>query len=224
MDKQAILNFLQTFTFQRKPTEYSKFYTTYTRETPIEDIFLTSPSENKNEVSFYITDEMIYDNMVTEQFLINKLCILEEQHYYVDDKLAIEKITNKNSNFYSETNVMNEPFTKESLLDALVRCKISLPQRKGKYLLVSPALMVLAKEIVTSDLIVNNYPIELIVNPYLPSTFAAIITDAPNSFRQFLKKPMELSVVKGISEIEVKISSERFFEVGNPMGIYTISF
>ena len=224
MDKQAILNFLQTFQFKDKPTQYSKFYTTHTQEIPS-----LIPSEHTNEINFYITDEMIHDNIVNEQFLLNQLRAANEQHIAVDEKLAIEKIINPNSNFYSKKNVslLNTSFTRTSLLDALASCNICLSQRKGKYLLVSPALMVLAKEMVTSDLIVNNYPIELIVNPYIRSnTFAAIITDAPNSFRHFLKKSRELSFgVKHLTrEIEVKLSSERFFEVGNPMGIYTISF
>lgn len=219
MDKQAILNFLQTVEFIEGSLQYAKFYTTYTREIPS-----LIPSERTNEVSFYIIDEMIHDNMVTKQFLVNHLRVAKEQFDRNDEMEAISGIINPNSEFYSETNVMNEPFTKESLLDSLVRCRLSLPQRNAKYLLVSPTLMVLAKEISTSDLIVNNYPIEVIVNPYLPSTFAAILTNAPNSFRHFLKKPMELSVDKRFNEIEVKLSSERFFEVGNPMGIYTISF
>ena len=68
MDKQEILNFLQAFKIQDKITQYSKFYTTHTREIPS-----TIPSEHTNELSFYITDKMIHDNMVNEQFIMNQL-------------------------------------------------------------------------------------------------------------------------------------------------------
>ena len=105
-----------------------------------------------------------------------------------------------------------------------VRNHNGIPNIKPMALLVSNGLIFAAKQIL-DDGLCEYFPQNLIVNPYIRSdTFAAILTDAPNSFRHYLKKPTELSVVKGITEIEVKISSERFFEVGNPMGIYTISF
>lgn len=229
MAKQAILNLLQTFKLQNKRTEYSEFYTTYTRETPIEDISLTSPSENKNEVSFYITDEMFCDNMVTEEFLIEKLFNLEDSHYVADEREAVKEIINPNSWFYSEKNVLNKPLTKESLQEAIVNVfslldHNDIPSVKPKALLVSTKLMFAAKELLGNGLC-EYFPQNLILNRFTrSSTFAAIITDAPKSFRVFTKRPTGLSVDKRVTEIEVKISSERFFEVGNPNGIYTISF
>lgn len=226
MDKQAILNFLQTFQFKDKPTQYSKFYTTYTQEIPS-----LIPSEHTNELSFYITDEMFHDNMVTEQFLINQLRAANEQHIRNDEMEALSGIINCDYLCYSEKNVLNKSFTEESLREALINVFRTLdhngiPNIKPIALLVSTSFMFAAKEMF-ADGFCQYFPKNLIVNPYIRSnTFAAIITDAPNSFRHFLKKPRELSVeVKHLTrEIEVKISSERFFEVGNPMGIYTISF
>lgn len=228
MDKQAILNFLQKFEIRDELTQYSKFYTTYTQEIPS-----LIPSEHTNEVNFYISYEMIHDNMVIKQFLINHLQAAKAQHIRNDEMAALSGIINPNSWFYSEKfNVLNKPLTKESLQEAIVNVFSLLdhndvPSVKPKVLLVSTNIMFAAKEML-ADGLCEYFPQNLIVNPYIRSnTFAAIITDAPNSFRHFLKKPIELSVVKGISSerfFEVKISSERFFEVGNPMGIYTISF
>ena len=224
MDKQAILNFLQKFEIRDELTQYSKFYTTYTQEIPS-----LIPSEHRNEVNFYITDEMIHDNMFIEQFLINHLQAAKAQHIRNDEMAALSGIINCDYLCYSEKNVLNKPFTKESLQEAIINVfgvldSNGIPNIKPMALLVPTSFMFEAKQIL-ADGICEYFPKNLIVNPYIRSnTFAAIITDAPNSFRHFLKKPMELSVVKGITEIEVKISSERFFEVGNPMGIYTISF
>lgn len=226
MDKQAILNFIQTFKFQDKPTQYSKFYSTYTQEIPS-----LIPSVHTNEVNFYITDEMFHDNKVTEQFLIDHLRAANELHIRNDEMVALSGIINCDYLCYSEKNVLNKPFMKESLQEAIINVlrvlnHNGIPLMKPKALLVSTELMFLAKELL-ADGLCEYFPQNLIVNPYIRSnTFAAIITDAPNSFRHYVKKPMELSVeVKRLThEIEVKISSERFFEVGNPMGIYTISF
>ena len=232
MDKQAILNFLRKFQsniklFQNCNREYFKFYTSYLRETPIDTTPTTILPFKEFELSFLCSTKQIEDNLITEDFLLNHLKAMFYNYCFEDEVAAIAEIVNKESKLYSEINVLNEPFTKESLEKAIAKVLTMVHFNKSvivkpKLLLVSPDNMWLSKDWLRS---LGYEGIELIVNPYIrSSTFAAIITDVPNSFRHYVKKPMELSVVEYDEGISVGLTAESFFETNEPTAICIISF
>jgi hypothetical protein len=231
MNKQEIIEFLhncgygKTKVFDR-PTHYSKFYTTYNRETQLDDV-----SNHTCKNSFVITDEMIHDNRVNKQFLLNHLRVLYEHHIAADERAALDDILNPKSSFYSEKNVLNKAFTKESLEEAITQVLFlidndGISNIKPKSLIVSPPVMFLAKKLLENGMI-EHFPQNLIVNPYIRSnTFAAIITDAQNSFRHFVRKHKTFNYNdnKLVREIECSMNSDCYFTLNNPQGIYVISF
>jgi hypothetical protein len=232
MDKQAILNFLQKFQsniklFQNCDREYSKFYTSYLRETPIGTTPTTISPFKQFKLSFLCFNEQIEDNLITEQFLSDTLSDMFAALSSYDEKNAVVEILNKESEIYSDINLINEPFTKESLEKAITKVLTMVHFNKSvivkpKALLVSPHFMFAAKEML-ADGFCQYFPQNLIVNQYIHIPFAAIITDAPNSFRHFVRKPIGLSVVEDDEGVTFTLTAESYFEVTDPMSICTIS-
>lgn len=232
MDKQAILNFLQKFQsniklFQNCDREYSKFYTSYLRETHIGTTPTTISPFKEFKLSFLCFNEQIEDNLITEQFLSDTLADMFAAYRSYDEKNAIAEIVNKESEIYSDINLINEPFTKESLERAITKVMTMVHFNKSltvkpKSLLVSPHFMFAAKEML-ADGFCQYFPQNLIVNQYIHIPFAAIITDAPNSFRHFVRKPIGVSVVEDDEGITFGLTAESYFEITDPMSICTIT-
>ena len=231
MNKQEIVEFLHNCSVSKtkvfdRPAHYSKFYTTYNRETQLDDV-----SNHTCKNSFVITDEMIHDNRVNKQFLLNQLRVLYELDRAEDERAALREIINPRSSFYSEKNVLNKPFTEESLEEAIAKvfCLFDIndiPNIKPSLLMVPPTLMFLANKLVYNKFTMY-FPERLLVNPYLKSdTFAAIITDAPNSFRHYVRALRKTNITESnlTREIEFSLSSDRYYSLNNPQGIYVISF
>ena len=231
MHWQEIIEFLHDFNYYKSDlvkaqTHYSKFYTTYNRETPFPNL-----SKHSYQNGFVITHEMFCDNLVNEQFLLNHLRVLYEHHIAADERAALDDILNPKSSFYSEKNVLNKAFTKESLEEAITQVLFLIDNNgisniKPKSLIVSPPMMFLAKKLFENGMI-EYFPENLIVNPYIRSnTFAAIITDAQNSFRHFIRKPVTININDNKLRllVEYSITSDRYFTLNNSQGIYVISF
>jgi hypothetical protein len=224
MNHKEIVSFVNNFNIvAHDSNNYSKFY------------------EVCNDVDTEvceITREEIEDNKVDEKFLLSIINTLLLRHSANNEKKAICQIVHKDSEIYSEKNVLNKSFSKETLKEAI--SNVLKKGLKPKFLLVTTDLYADAHKIIdtlTDDLTDEQCAYcksytkllthkQLIVNSYIKShSFAAIITDAERSFKSFMSKS-KLSVVTRLTAqtCDIIIESRSDFVVGNPDGIYVISF
>ena len=229
MNYKEIVSFINSFNIDENDYNY-KFYA---------KLYEVYNTDNDNDFLIETARESVDDNIeINEDYLLKAIHRLIDRNIAFNEEKALIEILNKESKIYSEKNVLNKSFSKETLKEAI--SNVLKKGLKPKFLLVTTDLYADAHKIIdtlTDDLTDEQCAYcksytkllthkQLIVNSYIKShSFAAIITDAERSFKSFMSKS-KLSVVTRLTAqtCDIIIESRSDFVVGNPDGIYVISF
>lgn len=224
MNYKKIVSFINSFNIDENDFNY-KFYA------KLYEVYNTD-----NDFLIETARESVDDNIeINEDYLLKAIHRLIDRNIAFNEEKALIEILNKESKIYSEKNVLNKPFSKETLKESFLN--ILKKGLKPKFILVPTNSLAftqnLLRDLPADDKckFCDSYPqlnkkVQIIAHPYIKSnTFAAIITDAERSFKCFMSKPKVRVVTRLTAQTcDIIIESRSDFVVGNPQGIYVISF
>jgi hypothetical protein len=238
MNYKEIVSFINSFNIDENDYNY-KFYA---------KLYEVYNTDNDNDFLIETARESVDDNIeINEDYLLKAIHRLIDRNIAFNEEKALIEILNKESKIYSEKNVLNKHFSKETLKESF--SNIFKKDLTPKFILVHINSLAFTQNLLCDLLdddkckfcrtyqFCDNYQfcdtyahlknkVHIIAHPYVKSdTFAAIITDAERSFKSFMSKS-KLSVVTRLTAqtCDIIIESRSDFVVGNPDGIYVISF
>jgi hypothetical protein len=224
MNHKEIVSFVNSFNIDEADYNY-KFYAKLYEVYNTDNDFLIETARESFDVNIEIN----------ERHLIYAIQRLIDRNIAYNEEKALIEILNYDSKIYLNQNVLNKVFSRRTLKEAF--SNIFEKGLKPKFILV-PTISLAYTQDLLLDLQANdkckfcdnyqqlNNKVQIIAHPHIRSdTFAAIITDASRSLKCFMSKP-KLRVVTRLTTqtCDIIIESRSDFVVGNPAGIYVISF